>query len=163
LNALGAAALILLIANPRVLFGASFQMTFLCVALVAGIGVPVLERTIQPYSHGLRNLNALAWDRALPPTVAQFRLDVRLLLSRIRVARHRLNSKVAGRNAACGHSLSHSKCRRNSIFRRGYSYLRNFCAQQNRICFIWNGTPDRRRFVDLANPAASGHSPEGVG
>jgi competence protein ComEC len=83
LNALGAAALILLIADPRVLLGASFQMTFLCVALVAGIGVPVLERTIQPYSHGLRNLNAVAWDRALRPEVAQFRLDVRLLLKRI--------------------------------------------------------------------------------
>ena len=36
LNALGAAALILLVSDPRVLFGASFQMTFLCVALVAG-------------------------------------------------------------------------------------------------------------------------------
>jgi competence protein ComEC len=83
LNALGAAALTQLIADPRVLFGASFQMTFLCVALVAGIGVPALERTIQPYSHGLRNLNALAWDRALPPEIAQFRLDVRLLLNRI--------------------------------------------------------------------------------
>ncbi len=83
LNALGAAALTLLIADPRVLFGASFQMTFLCVALVAGIGLPVLERTIQPYSQGLRSLNALAWDRALPPKVAQFRLDVRLLLDRL--------------------------------------------------------------------------------
>jgi competence protein ComEC len=83
LNALGGAALILLVADPRVLFGASFQMTFLCVALVAGIGVPVLERTIQPYSHGLRNLNALAYDRALPPEIAQFRLDLRLLLNRL--------------------------------------------------------------------------------
>lgn len=85
LNALGLAALILLIADPRVLFGASFQMTFLCVALVAGIGIPVLERTILPYSHGLRNLDALAYDRSLPPKIAQFRLDVRLLLSRLRV------------------------------------------------------------------------------
>ncbi len=83
LNALGAAALILLISDPRVLFGASFQMTFLCVALVAGIGVPALERTIQPYSHALRNLNALAYDRALPPKIAQFRLDVRMLLKRL--------------------------------------------------------------------------------
>lgn len=83
LNALGTAALILLIADPRVLLGASFQMTFLCVALVAGIGIPVLERTIQPYAHGLRNLNALAWDGALPPEIAQFRLDVRLVLTRI--------------------------------------------------------------------------------
>jgi competence protein ComEC len=83
LNTLGLAALILLIADPRVLFGASFQMTFLCVALVAGIGLPVLERTIQPYSRGLRNLNALAYDRALPPKIVQFRLDVRLLLKRL--------------------------------------------------------------------------------
>jgi competence protein ComEC len=83
LNALGAAALILLTADPRVLFGASFQMTFLCVALVAGVGVPALERTTQPYSQGLRNLNALAYDRALPPKIAQFRLDVRLLLKRV--------------------------------------------------------------------------------
>jgi len=83
LNALGLAALILLILDPQQLFGASFQMTFLCVALVAGIGIPVLERTIQPYSRGLRNLNAIAYDRALPPKVAQFRLDMRLILNRI--------------------------------------------------------------------------------
>jgi competence protein ComEC len=83
LNALGLAALVLLIADPRQLFGASFQMTFLCVALVAGIGVPILERTIQPYSQGVRNLNAIAYDRALVPQVAQFRLDLRLLLDRM--------------------------------------------------------------------------------
>jgi competence protein ComEC len=83
LNALGLSALILLIADPRVLFGASFQMTFLCVALVAGVGVPLLERTVQPYSRGMRNLSAVAYDRALPPKVAQFRLDMRLLLSRL--------------------------------------------------------------------------------
>jgi competence protein ComEC len=83
LNALGLAALILLVADPRVLFGASFQMTFLCVALVAGVGAPILERTIQPYVRGLRNLDALAWDRALPPKIAQFRLDLRLILGRM--------------------------------------------------------------------------------
>jgi len=82
LNALGAAALALLIADPHVLFGASFQMTFLCVALVAGVGIPILERTIEPYSRGLRNLDALAYDRSLPPQVAQFRLDLRLILGR---------------------------------------------------------------------------------
>ena len=84
LNALGLAALILLIADPRVLFGASFQMTFLCVALVAGIGIPVLERTILPYSHGLRNLDTLAYDRSLPPKIAQFRLDVRIAVEPVK-------------------------------------------------------------------------------
>jgi ComEC/Rec2-related protein len=39
LNAIGAAALGLLIVNPQVLFGASFQMTFLCVWLVAAVGI----------------------------------------------------------------------------------------------------------------------------
>ncbi len=83
LNALGLAALILLIADPKELFGASFQMTFLCVALVAGIGLPVLERTIEPYSRALKNLDAVAYDRTLSPKIAQFRLDIRLVLNRI--------------------------------------------------------------------------------
>jgi ComEC/Rec2-related protein len=80
LNALGLAAIILLIADPRGLFGASFQMTFLCVALVAGVGIPILERTIEPYSRGLRNLHALAYDRALPRKIAQFRNDESLVM-----------------------------------------------------------------------------------
>ncbi len=83
LNALGAAALALLIVEPEALFGASFQMTFLCVGLVAGVGVPLLERTIEPFSRGLRNLDALAYDRSLQPRVTQFRLDLRLLLNRL--------------------------------------------------------------------------------
>jgi competence protein ComEC len=83
LNALGMAALILLVADPKQLFGASFQMTFLCVALVAGIGIPLLEHTVQPYSRALRNLNAHAYDRVLPPKIAQFRIDMRLILTRI--------------------------------------------------------------------------------
>ena len=89
LNALGAAALVLLVANPNVLLGASFQMSFLCVALIAGIAVPFLERTIAPYATGLRNLDALAWDRSLPPNVAQFRLDLRMILGRISFAKGR--------------------------------------------------------------------------
>jgi competence protein ComEC len=80
LNALGLAALALLLVNPGALFGASFQMSFLCVALIAGIAVPLLEHTIQPFARGLRNLNALAYDRSLPPSVAQFRVDLRLIL-----------------------------------------------------------------------------------
>ena len=82
LNALGAAALALLVFDSNALFGASFQMTFLCVILVAGVGLPTIERTIGQFSLGLRNLNALALDRVLPPRVAQFRVELRLLLSR---------------------------------------------------------------------------------
>lgn len=87
LNAVGAAALVLLVANPNSLFGASLQMSFLCVALIAGVAVPFLEHTVEPYAQGLRNLDALAWDRSLPPKVAQFRLDLRLILSRVSTLR----------------------------------------------------------------------------
>jgi competence protein ComEC len=50
LNTIGAAALALLIIAPETLLGASFQLSFLCVLVIAGIGTPVLERTTQPLS-----------------------------------------------------------------------------------------------------------------
>jgi competence protein ComEC len=83
LNALAIAALCLLLADPNVLFTASFQMTVLCVMLIAGIAIPLLDQTIEPYSRGLRYLDAFAYDRSLPPRVAQFRLDLRLVIDRI--------------------------------------------------------------------------------
>jgi competence protein ComEC len=79
LNAVGLAALILLAADPRALFDASFQLTFLSVAAIAGIAVPLLERTAEPYRHALGHLDSLAYDLTLPPRLAQFRLDLRLL------------------------------------------------------------------------------------
>ena len=83
LNAIGFAALVVMIAGPRALFGASFQLTFLCVWIVAAIGIPLLERTVVPYSRGLRDLAALRYDAYLPPHVAQFRLDLRLVIGRL--------------------------------------------------------------------------------
>ena len=83
LNAIGAAALGLMIVNPRVLFGASFQLTFLCVWLVAAVGIPVLERTTQPFARGSRNAESTAYDLALSPAVVQFRLDLRMIAHRL--------------------------------------------------------------------------------
>jgi competence protein ComEC len=82
LNAVGAAALGVLIAEPKALLGASFQLTFLCVLLVAAVGIPILEYTSQPYLRGLRNLQSETYDWVLPPQVAQFRLDVRSIAAR---------------------------------------------------------------------------------
>ncbi|MGH9646849.1 MAG: ComEC/Rec2 family competence protein, partial [Bryobacteraceae bacterium] len=79
LNAIGAAAIGVLIADPDALFGPSFQLTFLAVYIIAGIGVPLLERTTLPYARGLRSLKATSYDLHLPPKVAQFRLDLRLI------------------------------------------------------------------------------------
>ena len=83
LNAIGGAALGLLMLDPTELFGASFQLTFLSVLIIAAIGLPVLERTSQPFSRGLHNLDCPGYDLSLPPRVVQFRLDLRLIAERL--------------------------------------------------------------------------------
>lgn len=79
LNALGIAALGILVAAPRTLLEASFQLTFISVIAVAGIAVPILQRTLYPLQRALRNLDSPAYDYSLPTQAAQFRSDVRLL------------------------------------------------------------------------------------
>jgi competence protein ComEC len=83
LNAIGAAALALMVVNPQVLFGASFQLTFLCVWLVAAVGIPILERTTQPLIRGSRHLDSPSYDFVLPAKVVQFRLDLRMIAGRL--------------------------------------------------------------------------------
>ena len=83
-NALGAAALGLLIFDPRQLFTASFQMTFVCVLIVAAIGVPILQRTSQAYKQALVDWDSTAYAAILPPRVAQFRLDLQIIAARMR-------------------------------------------------------------------------------
>jgi competence protein ComEC len=84
MNAIGAAALGVLIADPKALFGASFQLTFAAVFIIAGIGAPILERTTLPYARGLRLLRSASYDLHLAPKVAQFRLDLRMIAGRLR-------------------------------------------------------------------------------
>ena len=84
LNAIGGAALLILIYAPTELLGASFQLTFLAVVAIAGIGVPLLDRTSTPYQRGLRNLEAVNYDVSLPMRVAHLRLDLRILGDRLR-------------------------------------------------------------------------------
>jgi competence protein ComEC len=78
LNALGAAALGVLIWSPSALFEASFQMTFLAIVAIGGIAVPMAERSFLPYAHAAEHL----WDKwidiTLPPRVGQFRVMLRL-------------------------------------------------------------------------------------
>jgi competence protein ComEC len=83
LNTIGAAALALLIVDPTALLGASFQLSFLCVLIIAGVGAPLLERTTQPLSRALKSLEATTYDAALAPSLAQFRLDLRMVARRL--------------------------------------------------------------------------------
>jgi competence protein ComEC len=78
LNALGAAALAVLIWSPRALFEASFQMTFLAIVAIAGIAMPLGERAFLRYAYAARNLRDHWRDTALPPRLAHFRMMLRL-------------------------------------------------------------------------------------
>ena len=83
LNAIGAAALVLLVMDPTAITDSSFQLTFLSVLAIGGISVPVMERTSQPVRRALRWLGLTAYDMSLSPRLAQFRIDLRLLSSRM--------------------------------------------------------------------------------
>jgi competence protein ComEC len=82
LNAIGGAAFVLLVLDPRVLFGASFQLTFLSVLVIAGIAIPILDRTTQPYHCGMAHSDSVTYDAKLAPRVAQLRLDIRMIAGR---------------------------------------------------------------------------------
>ena len=83
LNASGAAALGVMVMDPKSFLGASFQLTFLSVWVLGAIAVPMLERTSQAYQFGLRHLRSADFDRTLPPQVAQLRLDLRMIAERL--------------------------------------------------------------------------------
>lgn len=78
LNALGAAALAELVWSPASLFEASFQMTFLAIFAIAGIAVPLGERSFVPWARASRGLRELWRDPVLPPPLTQFRVMLRL-------------------------------------------------------------------------------------
>jgi competence protein ComEC len=80
LNAIAAAALVLLVLHPSDLHDPSFQLSFLAVLVLAAVALPVLQWTISPYRAALRNLEDRERDRTLEPRQVQFRIDVRTLL-----------------------------------------------------------------------------------
>ncbi len=85
MNALGAAALVLLVLDPRQLLTPSFQMTFGCVLIVAGIALPILDRTTQFYRKALTAWESNTYAATLPPQVAQFRIDLQMMAGRVRL------------------------------------------------------------------------------
>jgi competence protein ComEC len=82
-NAIGTAALVLLIYDPRQILTPSFQMTFLCVLIVGAIAVPILERTSLRYGQALKNWDSASYAAQLPPRVAQFRVELQMIAGRV--------------------------------------------------------------------------------
>ena len=83
MNTIGFAALCLLAASPRSLFDSSLQMTMLAVLAIAGIAVPLLAVTVQPWVTSLRDLRLNAIDGKLAPSLAQYRAIVRQIAERL--------------------------------------------------------------------------------
>jgi len=83
LNAIGLAALILLLHRPPWLFESGFELSFAAVLLIAGLAVPALEHTTEPYRRALQQLGNVERDIIFAPRLAQFRLDVRATIARI--------------------------------------------------------------------------------
>jgi competence protein ComEC len=79
MNLLAVVALAYLLLDPNQMFEASFQLSFLSVAAIGALAVPLLEATFAPLSRGLRGLSNLSWDPDLLPRVAAFRVELRLL------------------------------------------------------------------------------------
>jgi competence protein ComEC len=80
LNGIGLAALLLLLARPAWLFESGFDLSFSAALLIAGLAVPILDRTTEPYRRALHQLEAVDLDPSLEPRLAQFRLDLRALV-----------------------------------------------------------------------------------
>lgn len=83
LNAVGIAGLALLVWEPRALFDASFQMTFISILAIAGIALPIMERSSRPLRRALEQLDSTDYDFALSAKLVQLRLDVRMMKARL--------------------------------------------------------------------------------
>ena len=83
LNAVGAAALALLLWRPLDLFAAGFQMSLGAATLLAGVALPLMVRTSHPLRRASLQLANLEADAGLAPRLAQFRLDLRALATRL--------------------------------------------------------------------------------
>lgn len=79
LNSAAVAALLLLISKPLAIRDSSFQLTFLAIGCIAGLGVPWLTQTVQPYVRALRGWRDVTRDASQEPRAAQFRIDLRSL------------------------------------------------------------------------------------
>ena len=83
LNATGFAALVVLALSPGALFEAGFQLTFLALLAIAGISLPLLQRTSTPFRRALVHFDSTTYDLNLEPRLTQLRLDLRLVAGRI--------------------------------------------------------------------------------
>ncbi|HEX4596020.1 MAG TPA: ComEC/Rec2 family competence protein [Bryobacteraceae bacterium] len=79
LNLLAAMAIVYLACDPGQLFEAGFQLSFLAVAAIGALAIPVVKATSGPFSRSVFGITEVSRDARLDPKAAQFRVELRLL------------------------------------------------------------------------------------
>jgi competence protein ComEC len=79
LNLLAVVAGAFLIADPDQVADASFQLSFLAVAAIGALAIPVMDRTSAPLRAALRGLAQDERDAAMPAPASAFRVELRLI------------------------------------------------------------------------------------
>jgi competence protein ComEC len=85
LNMLAATALLFLVCDPNQMFDASFQLSFLSVALIALFCVPIIENTSGPLAEALQDLDQPKHGANIALGVAQLRVELQLILQTLRL------------------------------------------------------------------------------
>jgi competence protein ComEC len=83
LNTVAVAAVLLLAIHPTLLRDMSFELSFLAAGSIAGLALPWIDRTSAGYLAGLHHLGDVPRDLSFSPKVAQFRIDLRSIISRL--------------------------------------------------------------------------------
>ena len=86
LNVIGFAALCLAAVSPRSIFDASLLMTLLSVTAIAGIAMPLMERTLHARIQATKDLRLISIDPKLPSKMAQFRVTLRFIATHLQTA-----------------------------------------------------------------------------
>ena len=84
LNAIGLAALLLLLQRPAWLLESGFELSFSAALLIGGLAVPILMRTTEPYRRALSRIDDARRDVVYQPRAAQFRIDLRDLIIKLK-------------------------------------------------------------------------------
>jgi competence protein ComEC len=96
LNILAAVALVFVAVDPTQLFDASFQLSFLAVAIIGAFVKPLIDATSGPLAAGLAQFGDRGRDLRLAPRAAQFRVELRLLAEAFRTPAWALTGVARG-------------------------------------------------------------------
>jgi competence protein ComEC len=78
LNSIALAAMAILFWRPSSLVDSSFQLSFLAAGVIAGLALPWMDRTSEPYRAALAHLGDVTRDIVHAPKIIQFRIEMRM-------------------------------------------------------------------------------------